>query len=263
VTRSNLVTPKAAKSFDAARPSTLLRVTDPRSAREAAFTLIEVLMAMTIFALVITAIYATWTIILKSRKIGGDAVAQVQRERITVHTIEQALMSARSFAADIDRYSFEVQNGESGSISFVAQLPDSFPRSGKFWPYDVRRVTFQIEPGQNYSERDLVLRQNPILMDLDEDEEKHPLVLARNVQQMLFEFWDGRKNEWSDSWAQSNTLPRLVRFTVAFARPNEHGYSHQKDEVTRLVGLPTGTVPQQYQGGRPPVGGANPPITRP
>lgn len=167
-------------------------------------------------------------------------------------------MSARSFGADLDRYSFEVQNGESGSISFVAQLPESFPRSGKFWPYDVRRVTFQIEPGQNYSERDLVLRQNPILMDLDEDEEKHPLVLARNVQQMLFEFWDGRKNEWSDSWAQSNTLPRLVRFTVAFARNNENNrYSHQEDAITRLVGIPTQTVPQGWQGGRPAVGSGN------
>ena len=226
--------------------------------RSAAFTLIEILMAITIFALVVAAIYATWTIILKSSKIGLAAAAQVQRERIAVHTIEQALSSARSFQVDLQRYGFVVENGDSAMISFVAQLPKSFPRSGKFGDFDVRRVTFAIEAGENYSERNLVMRQNPILMELDEDEESHPLVLAKGIREMLFEFWDGRMGDWSDSWAQSNTLPKLVKVTLTFAGPNQSSYSPERESVTRIVALPATTVPQNWQSpimGRPPPGG--------
>lgn len=230
--------------------------------RSAAFTLIEILMAIMIFALVVAAIYATWTIILKSSKIGLAAAAQVQRERIAVHTIEQALTSARSFQVDLQRYGFVVENGDSAMISFVAKLPESFPRSGKFGPYDVRRVTFAIEAGENYSERNLVMRQNPILMELDEDEEANPLVLAKGIREMLFEFWDGRMGDWSDSWAQSNTLPKLVKVTLTFAaNPNSPTYSQNKESVTRIVSLPATTVPQNWQSpimGRPPPPGAPP-----
>ena len=96
------------------------------------FTLVEILMAMAIFALVLTAIYATWTAILRGSRVGLEVAAQVQRERIAMHTIEQALTSARSFGVDVQHYSFLAQNGDKAALSFVARLPKSFPRSGRF-----------------------------------------------------------------------------------------------------------------------------------
>ena len=170
------------------------------------FTLVEILMAMAIFGLVLAAIYATWTLILKSKMIGEAATAQIQRERISVRVIEEALMSTRSFAADLEHYAFVAENGENASLSFVARLPKSFPRSGRFGDFDVRRVTFSVESGRNYGERELVMRQQPILMDLDEDEENYPLVLAKGVKEMTFQFWDTRLSEWADEWTQTNQL---------------------------------------------------------
>ena len=41
------------------------------------FTLVEILMAMAIFALVLTAIYATWTAILRGSRVGLEVAAQV------------------------------------------------------------------------------------------------------------------------------------------------------------------------------------------
>src|SRR5438128_1577215 len=54
----------------------------------AAFTLIEIMIAITILALVITAIYSSWTAILRASKAGLDAAASVQRARIAVRTLE-------------------------------------------------------------------------------------------------------------------------------------------------------------------------------
>jgi len=227
--------------------------------RTGGFTLIEIMMAMAIFGLVLTAIYACWTLILKSSKLGLAAAAQVQRERIAIRTIEDALTSTRSFAADLQHYGFVAENGDEAVLSFVARLPKSFPRSGKFGDFDVRRVTFSVESGQNF-ERALVMRQNPILMDPDIDEKEHPLVLAKGVNKLLFEFWDSRLNDWADAWTQTNQLPKLVKVTVEFGEPNQrYSYSQKKEQVTRVVALPSVTVPASWQTpgvpgapGRPP-----------
>jgi hypothetical protein len=138
-------------------------------------------------------------------------------------------------------------------LSFVARLPNSFPRSGRFGDFDVRRVTFSVESGANYGERELLLRQQPILMDLDPYEEDHPLVLARGVREMLFEFWDTRLNDWVDDWTQTNQLPKLVKVTLRFGT----SASQPKDEVTRMVALPSITVPATWQ--VPTPGRAPPP----
>ncbi len=224
------------------------------------FTLIEIMMAMVIFSLVITAIYATWTLIIKSAKIGLEASAQLQRERIALRTIEESLGCARSFAADLRHYGFWAENGDGAALSFVARLPESFPRGGRFGDFDVRRVTFSLESGPG-SERQLVMRQSPILMDAekDEDEKENPLVLARGVNKMEFEFWDTRKNEWVDEWTQTNQIPKMMKITLGFVvkKPNQsYGATERRQEISRIVALPAMMVPVNYQrgGGRPPGG---------
>lgn len=223
------------------------------------FTLVEILMAMAIFGLVLTAIYATWTLILKSKSIGEAATAQVQRERIAIRVIEEALASTRSFAADVEHYGFVAESGEDGAISFVAKLPGSFPRSGRFGDFDVRRVTFAVESGRNYGERELVLRQNPILMDLDEDEKNHPLVLAKGVKDMTFQFWDLRAKDWVDEWTQTNQLPKLVKVSLRFGASSS---AQTRDEVTRIIALPSISVPPVWQMPTP-QGPARAPIAPP
>src|SRR6187200_1531191 len=112
-----------------------------------AFTLIEIMMALALFGLVLTAIYASWTLIIRSAKIGLEASGRIQRERIALRTIEEALTCVRSFEADRQHYGFVAENDENGYLSFVARLPESFPRSGRFGDFDVRRVSFSIESG--------------------------------------------------------------------------------------------------------------------
>jgi type II secretion system protein J len=213
--------------------------------RISAFTLVEIMVALGIFSLVLMAIYETWTALLRSSKTGMDAAAQVQRERIALRVLEEALTSARSFAVDLEHYSFVVENGSEATLSFVARLPQSFPRSGRFGDFDVRRVTFSVESGPNWDRR-LVLRQNPILMDWDGDEKDHPLVLAKGVQEFLVECWDAQKGDWTDEWKQTNQIPKLVKFTLRLGNSNDR-YSQPQEGVTRLVAPPAIMVPAIWQ----------------
>ena len=231
------------------------------------FTLIEILVALAIFGLVVTAIYSGWIAILRASKSGMAAAAQAQRERVAIHTIEEALTTSRSFAADLQHYGFVAENGSEAMLSFVARLPKSFPRSGKFGDLDVRRVTFSVESGRD-SQRQLILRQSPILMEFDEDEKEHPLVLAMNVKELLLEFWDSRANRWMEEWNQTNSLPKMVKVTLRLTSPNQRYASSQvQEEITRIVALPSVTVPVSWQvpnlpgaGGppRPPPGRTTP-----
>lgn len=221
--------------------------TRPTTSTRRAFTLIEIMMALAIFGLLLAAIYASWTLIIRSAQIGLQASARIQRERIALRTIEESLGCVRSFEADRQHYGFVAENGDGGFLSFVARLPESFPRDGRFPDFDVRRVTFSIESGPD-SQSQLVLRQNPILMEMDQTERDKPLVLAKGVSKMAFEFWDDRKKSWVDEWTATNQLPKMLKLTLDFNRPSPGGYaSSQREEVSRIIQLPSIMVPTSVQ----------------
>lgn len=219
----------------------------PASFAPRAFTLIEILLAMAIFGMVLTAVYATWTAVLRGSRAGLTAAAQVQRERVAIQTIEQALTSARSFTLDMQHYGFMAENGSEALLSFVARLPKSFPRGGRFGEFDVRRVAFSLEDGPD-SQPQLVLRQSPLLMEFDQDEKEHPLVLAKHVKEVLFECWDTRLNDWTDTWESTNQLPKMIRVTLQMSPPGQRaGTSLPEEEVSRVIALPSVAVPANWQ----------------
>lgn len=205
-----------------------------------AFTIIEILTAMAIFGMVVAAIFASWQAIIRGSASGNRAAATAQRSRVALRTIEEALGSTRSFAADVQYYTFEAENGTEPYLSFVSRLSPEFPRSGRFGEFNVRRVTFAVEQGADYSSgKRLVLRQNPVLMDMDEDEQNYPVVLANDVRKFEMEFWDKQKADWLDEWTQTNQLPQMVKFTVQLGG--------DQDEVTRIVALPSVAVQPGWQ----------------
>jgi type II secretion system protein J len=208
------------------------------------FTLMEIMLALFILGVIIAAIFASWSAIVRGTKVGLDATAAAQRSRTAVRTIESAMTSARSFASDLEQYGFVAENGGTPILSFVARLPASFPRSGRFGDFDVRRVTFSLEQGAGYS-RELVLRQQPLLMEMDEDEREHPIVLARNVRAFEMEFWDRTAGDWADEWSQTNHLPQMVKITLQFA--GNESQSRIREEITKVISVPAVTVPPQWQ----------------
>jgi type II secretion system protein J len=234
-----------------------------RHGRRAAFTLVEIMVSMVILALVVSAIYASWYAIIKGSRAAQGAAADVQRLRIAMQTLEQSFIGARLFAGNLDLYSFEVDSsGDYSAISFASKLPRSFPRSGRFGDFDVRRVTFTVESG-NGRDNELVLRQSPLLMVPDADEEQNPLVLARHVNLFTVEFWDTNKFEWQDKWTLTNQLPKMVRVHLGIGNKTSLG-TQSGDDITRVVALSATAVPQIMQsprigpGGQPrqPPGGA-------
>jgi len=149
-----------------------------------------------------------------------------------------------------------VQNGSTPMLSFAARLPEVFPRNGKFFNpntgknFNLRRVTYTLESAGK--ENDLVLRQNPVLMDVDADEQKYPLVLAKHVDKFTIDCWDTNKLEWVDEWDDTNAIPPLVRVNLTFAAGTGDAASSSSSpdfSVVRVFSLPSETLPAALQNG--------------
>ncbi len=236
--------------------------------RRGAFTLVEIMVAIAIFGMIVAAIYSTWVLILKASRVGQETAAQVQRERITVGKLEDALTCIQSFQASMKYYYFFVQNGDQPMLSFTARLPEHYPRDGRFGEFKLRRLTFTVEAGPD-SEKDLVLRQNPILMDVDPDEQSTPLVLASNVKYFAVECLDTNKGEWVAEWDYTNSIQPQVRYTLVLGGNDDFRGAAPTLGITNVVTMQSITMPANVQmpkgggGGLPgnPPGGppCNPP----
>lgn len=224
-----------------------------------AFTLIEMMIAIVLFTMVVGCVYSTWTLIMRASRVSQEAAARVQRQRVAIHTIENALTCIQSFQASMQYYSFIVSQ-DPPELQFTARLPDNFPRNGKFGAFNVRQLDFSLAPGADSDrvETDLVLRQKPILLDLDEDEQKNPLVLARYIQKFSVECWDTNQMEWVTEWDYTNIIPPLIRVNLVLGDNRDNSYGNATPmAVSRVIAVPSQTMPAAAQAGRGAADGAN------
>jgi prepilin-type N-terminal cleavage/methylation domain-containing protein len=225
-----------------------------RRLKRYAFTLVEIMVAIAVFSMVLGSIYSAWMLLMRSTKISKDVAAQAQRQRIALRTIEDSLMAVQSFQASPQYYSFVVENEESPLLSFTARVPEMFPRNGKFInpntgrEFSLRRLAFSLQSASDGT-KDLVLRQNPVLTDMDEDEQQFPLVLARNIRKFTIECWDTNKLEWSDEWLNTNAIPTLLRAQLVMGGNTAAGAGAPDVPVTRLFSLPSQMMPAAAQNG--------------
>jgi prepilin-type N-terminal cleavage/methylation domain-containing protein len=231
--------------------------------RRRAFTVIEVMIAIGIFAMVLVSIYSIWSGILRAAVAARNAADAAQRARIGIRTLEDALLTAQMFMANmppqsqVPYYNFLADSsGDFAAISFVAHLPATFPGVGRYGDNIVRRVTFKVVAGKE-GVNNLVMEQGPMLMTMNDDFEPYSLVLAKDVQVFLIEFWGQQKEtrnyEWVNEWNSTNALPKLVRVALGVGKGAKKGEA--QDLVYRVIALPSTAVAPEWQ---MPIGGGGP-----
>jgi len=96
------------------------------------------------------------------------------------------------FQANQSRYGFTVD--AKGDLAF-----GGLHRAGSRIPFhaaansaDWTCAIFGIRADRRDGKKELILQQAPLLMDLDQDEKEHPLILAKNVDKFIVEFIDSK-----------------------------------------------------------------------
>jgi hypothetical protein len=211
--------------------------------------MLEIMIALGIFAMILTGIYATWMTLMKGGDAAKRAAADVQRSRIAMTTLHDAFLTALMYKGNIRDYWFKADtSGDYAAVSLVGRLPASFPGVGSFGDQFVRRVEFSVEPGKDNG-NELRMTQAPILLDSKNGAKPYSLVLARNVTLFRLSFYDQRKGEWLDEWKDTNQLPKLVQIGLGLGKMK--GSSEPADVVTTLVSLPANAVGGELQGAGP------------
>jgi len=225
--------------------------------RTRGFTILEMMISILMFALVLAAIYTIWIAILKGTQVSQAAAASVQRSRIAMHALEDALVTAQVFVANRDRwYSFL---GDQQGMEMTSRLPATFPGVGAYGDQIVRRVIFELQPGKDGME-ELVMTQYPLLLDISDSGVKpYTIVLAKDVSVFELQYWDMQKRDWVEEWTGqlTNSLPKLVAVTLGMGKVP--GSSRPQDVVARIVSLPANAVMPDIQGSLMP--GARPGMT--
>jgi len=182
------------------------------------FTLVEIMVAVMIFSMVIAAIYATWALIMRASEV-GQKHCRPSPTPARGAARHWRCIDGRGIVSGLAKYYwFRLANGAEPYLSFVARLPDTFPRHNKICrvrrrPRRQWRAALRFRWRRARREKDLILRQNRILMELDADETQYPLVLAKNVKLFTIEWWgtnEMNQAQWNTDWDdnQTNTIRR-------------------------------------------------------
>jgi prepilin-type N-terminal cleavage/methylation domain-containing protein len=208
------------------------------SRTQRAFTLIEIMISISLFALIMIGVLACWRAVVSGKMTAEAAAAAAQRARVGIRTVEVALSCAEISFRNIQYYSFENDtSGKFATLSLAARLPAAFPGSGLFGDNVMRRVSFDVEPDSGGT-NNLVMNQWPLLEALDKNNTPYPIVLARDVNVFMLEFWSPQDDDWVVSFDPTNQFPPLVRVTLGVGHSADHPDSPY-DIIVRTVAIPS------------------------
>ena len=207
-----------------------------RSGTRAGFTLVEVLLAVTILSLVMVGVYGIWSASLKAWKRGGEATEVFQRQRVVMETLTQLAQSAVYFASAPNLYAvIGVKNpGLGDSVSFVT-ASDGFLPPSEANDVGMRRVIISLEQDE-YRRTYLAIVNQPALgVKDDSKQELQAHVISMDVSGFFVRYLDPRDGAWYDKWENANAIPAAMEFTVVFGQP---GDQIPPVTVTRAIDLP-------------------------
>jgi hypothetical protein len=196
----------------------------PRSnlSNAAAFTLLEVVISITVFAFIMISVIGCWRCIVSGKMIAEDAAAAAQRARVGMKTVVEALTCGEISSYNPQYYNFlNDTSGKFAALSLAARLPADFPGSGTYGDNVMRRVTFDVEADAE-GKNNLIMNQSPLLAVLDDANTPYPITLARDVNVFMLEFWSVQDGDWVVSWDPTNQFPPMIRVTLGCGHSVEH-----------------------------------------
>lgn len=211
---------------------------------ESAFTLLEVMLAATILALVITAVYTTWSAGLAGWKRSATVTENLQRERIVMETLADLTQSAVFYNSKDSLYEVlgtrEAQTGD--TISFVTGSDLLLPQT-EVAAAGMRRVT--IAMGRDARGRPFLGISNAPALEPEKSPDTVTHILSANVCGFAVRYRDPRSVSWVDQWEEGGLIPSAIEYTVAF------GVNDGRTPpvvVTRSVELPAAQYALQSAG---------------
>lgn len=189
------------------------------NARARGFTLIEVLLAITLLAMLLAGGYAGIRTATRAARSGQAQIDRTNKLRVTQEFLRRELSQTLALPYEKDTSGqMTVFEGKQDKIVFVAPMPGFLGHGG---PY-VQQLAIERE-GRS---RQLTFRHmllNGYMKDgHDKVESVKPVILLENIDDAEFEFRGldetGKVGDWDDEWKRKGAAPQLVRLKLKFVR---------------------------------------------
>jgi general secretion pathway protein J len=175
------------------------------------FTLIELVLALSIVAVMLTILFGGLRVGLRAWQRGEERANTLEHARSMRQLLEQVLGGTYPFQGQIDQTSQPqvLFRGEAEKVSFVT-LSSPFPLAA---PIAFTAVTLSMDTG---AAAGLAVRQKA-LPNFEPFEEVKPSLIDSTVTAVRFRYLrDPEAGSWEDTWdgAEERTVPRAVEVTL-------------------------------------------------
>ena len=176
------------------------------------FTLIEVLIAMTLLSMMVVLLFGSLKICADSWEKGENKITDVNEVAVVYNFFHQHLVQAKpvwnDFLAEEKTFSFQ---GNARSLQFVSAFPASVRRSGL--------QLFSLELRSEDNDRFISVSLTPFFPLADGKAwSKEDETLIRHVSDFRLAYFgsdDGASvDSWRDEWLAKEVLPRLVKISI-------------------------------------------------
>ncbi len=201
------------------------------------FTLIEILLALVLLALLMTAAYSGFSASNRAVQRGEASIDATNKVRVTQQLLRRQIGQALTLAFDQDTGTSAPVLIEGGmdELTFVSALPGYLGQGGAY----VQRI--ELVSGERGGKQ-LVFR-HALLNGFDPADSdrwvEQPVVLLEEIDDFSIDYRgldaEGKLGEWDVEWEHRDRLPVLVRIAIEF------------DEHSKLR-WPTLTIPLQLAG---------------
>ena len=174
---------------------------------DSGFTLLELIIAITILPLIILIIGNGFRLGMNAWERGEQETVWTQRLRVLSGLLSQQIKSAYPYTIDVDNEKVAVFEGKEDSVMFVTALTDSAYGGFKWVRYSQKDGTLFLKEG--------LLPDKKLNESITGDEE----VVDTDIDEIKFAYLSLEDNEWKESWDMGKKLPGAVRVKISHFEP--------------------------------------------
>lgn len=183
-----------------------------KSTKRSGFTLLEVLLGMSIMSLMMLLLFASLRICVQNWNAGEKKIAKINEAAIVQNFLQKKLQATLPLEADFfeePEFSFQ---GDRESLQFVSAMPASASRLGlQLFNLGMKQVSG--EEGKQ-----LLVDIQPFFPEAETASwREEQIVILKKIKRLQFAYFgteDIGEPDWQNTWLEMSKLPRLVRVEV-------------------------------------------------
>lgn len=204
--------------------------------RRAAFTMLELLVALAVLILAFSIIWTTFSSTVKAWRRGSQLVDELHHGDFVMEQLVAALRSAAFFPTRPDKYGFWLDDsGDRDEISWVTS-GSTFMPPGSPLAQGLHRLMVKIESNKD-GEDSFAVRAFPHLSEEMDENDADAWYISSRIKGLSVRTWNHEDEAWEDEWEDTNKIPGLVEVTLLMEPLEKYG---EPVKMMRLVEIPMG-----------------------